>query len=133
MFWVISGLIAATILFCLLILSIYWCHKDYNGDGAGGITIFLGALITICFIPSFVTTIKDTNIKYLAPSSIAKTNDITFVSYVGRDGNPHTWTYNEASYWNCTNILIKEVSGKNIWGVELVVVGVEIKFPIEQK
>lgn len=53
---------------------------------------------------------------YSIPSSIIKTNNIVVITHI--DGDEciiKGKVFRDTVYWNCTNIMIKTISGKNIY------------------
>ena len=65
-------------------------------------------------IPGLVTIVKEEVITYEVPTSIIKTNNITVVTHIVGNHIVSFNSFNDASYWNSTNIMIKVTNGKNI-------------------
>jgi hypothetical protein len=86
---------------CLLIIGVYG---------------FMGMILTG---EATDTAIKDKVISYTSPTSIIKTNNITTVLYIEEGKILCNASSSEASFWNSSNIMVRIISGKNIWGNEV--------------
>jgi len=66
-------------------------------------------------IPSIVLPVTNITKNSINPEHISKTNDMTFV-YWQIDNRAGYYRFEDAKYWNATNIMIEFYRGRNIYG-----------------
>ena len=63
---------------------------------------------------------KNIVITYEMPSSIVKTNNLTLVNHISKEGKVLvSLQSSDVKYWNSTNIMVEVKSGKNFYGYEV--------------
>ena len=95
-----------------------FCDNKIYRD-AFAILIFYGLMGFLIQSPALYRPIQDVTVRSHAPISVIKTNDETIVIYRNFRGKVNLETFNDAKYWNSTNILVKYNIGRNIYGTEI--------------